>query len=137
MTCMKHSGNVKMKDNLFEEEITRLKQWVHDLQSGMYINCVYCGHRYGPVLTTPMTKADILKEHISQCPEHPMSRLVGEIKKLEAECAKAMATESEFNCPINDGLFGCNAAEVYPVLCHLYRVATGKEPGDPYERFGD
>ena len=23
----------------------QLKQWVSDCQSGMYINCVYCGHR--------------------------------------------------------------------------------------------
>ncbi|HEC62245.1 MAG TPA: hypothetical protein ENI27_08330, partial [bacterium] len=29
-----------------EAEVKQLKQWVHDLQSGMYINCVYCGHRY-------------------------------------------------------------------------------------------
>ena len=30
------------------QENKRLEQWVNDLQSGMYINCVYCGHRYGP-----------------------------------------------------------------------------------------
>ena len=34
-------------------EIERLKVWVDDLQSGMYVNCVYCGHRYGPGETTP------------------------------------------------------------------------------------
>ena len=28
-----------------DEEIERLKNWVNDLQAGMYINCVYCGHR--------------------------------------------------------------------------------------------
>jgi hypothetical protein len=27
------------------EELTGAKQWVDDLQSDMYINCVYCGHR--------------------------------------------------------------------------------------------
>lgn len=27
-------------------EIKRLRDWMNDLQSGMYINCVYCGHRY-------------------------------------------------------------------------------------------
>ena len=57
------------------EEITRLRQWVADLQSGMYINCVYCGHRYGPGETTPMSMADALKAHVERCPEHPMAKL--------------------------------------------------------------
>ena len=56
-------------------ERDRLKAWVDDLQSGMYVNCVYCGHRYGPGETTPVSMADALKEHIEQCSEHPMSRL--------------------------------------------------------------
>jgi len=51
-----------------------LKQWVADLHSGMYINCVYCGHRYGPTSEVPATKADMLKRHISKCPEHPLSK---------------------------------------------------------------
>ena len=57
-------------------ENERLKQWISDLQSGMYINCVYCGHRYGPKM------ADILKEHIEKCPEHPMSHLKAEYDRL-------------------------------------------------------
>ncbi len=56
-------------------EIERLNAWVDDLQSGMYVNCVYCGHRYGPGETTPVSMADALKVHISQCPEHPMSAM--------------------------------------------------------------
>ena len=56
-------------------EIERLRQWVNDLQSGMYINCVYCGHRYGPRDEVPATMTDVLKEHIEQCPEHPCSEL--------------------------------------------------------------
>ena len=64
-------------------------------------------------------------------------QLIQEIKKLEAECAEAMAIESEFNCPVDGGLSGCNASEVYPVLYHLYKIAIGEEPGDPYKRFGD
>lgn len=57
-------------------EIERLKAWVADLQSGLYVNCVYCGHRYGPGETTPVAMADALKAHIARCPEHPMSELV-------------------------------------------------------------
>ena len=64
-------------------EIKRLQQWVNDLQSGMYINCVYCGHRYGPERDTPVSMADILKEHIEQCPKHPMSALKQENQQLK------------------------------------------------------
>lgn len=57
-----------------ELENNRLKQWISDLQSGMYVNCVYCGHRYGPAKDTPVAMADILKKHIEECPEHPLSK---------------------------------------------------------------
>lgn len=55
------------------EEIGRLKQWVADLQAGTFITCVYCGHRYGPDDEVPAAMADVLKEHIQQCAEHPMA----------------------------------------------------------------
>lgn len=55
--------------------LLRLRQWVSDLQSGMRINCVYCGHDYGPKHSTPYTKAEILRQHIAACPEHPMNKL--------------------------------------------------------------
>ena len=64
------------------DEIERLQQWVHDCQAGMYINCVYCGHRYGPNDKVPATMADVLKEHIEQCPQHPMSALKKEVERL-------------------------------------------------------
>lgn len=71
------------------EQIKRLKaeladqrRWVADLQSGMWINCVYCGHRYGPRESTAPaihgaseTMADALRKHIETCPKHPMSAL--------------------------------------------------------------
>jgi len=65
-------------------ELAELKQWIKDLQSGMYVNCVYCGHRYGPKETTPVSMADALKEHIEQCPKHPMSALKARAEKAEA-----------------------------------------------------
>ena len=58
-----------------KEENERLVKWVDDLQSGMYINCVYCGHRYGPKDKVPCTMANALKQHIEQCPKPPMSAL--------------------------------------------------------------
>lgn len=62
--------------DLLGDDNASLRAWINDLQAGMYINCVYCGHRYGPetnVLASSMT--DVLKAHIEQCPEHPMSHL--------------------------------------------------------------
>ena len=63
-------------------EVRRLQQHVHDLQSGMFINCVYCGHRYGPKDEVPCTMADALKEHVERCPKHPMSALRAERDRL-------------------------------------------------------
>lgn len=70
----------------FKAERDKLEVWVNDLHSGMYINCVYCGHRYGPEDEVPATMADALKEHIEQCPKHPMSALKAERDKLRRVC---------------------------------------------------
>ena len=56
-------------------ENKRLEDWINDLQAGMYINCVYCGHRYGPDTEVPPTMTDVLKKHIEQCPKHPLAIL--------------------------------------------------------------
>lgn len=88
------------------DEIERLQQWVHDCQAGMYINCVYCGHRYGPNDKVPATMADVLKEHIEQCPQHPMSALKKEVERLRANegtCQKA-SFRSFCGIPINGSL---------------------------------
>lgn len=58
-----------------EARIHELEQWVADLQSGMYVNCVYCGYRYGPNPETSTSLADVLKAHVQQCPKHPMAAL--------------------------------------------------------------
>jgi hypothetical protein len=57
-----------------QREIDDLKHWVADLQGGMYLNCVYCGHRYGPSKENPPPEA--LKQHILSCPKHPLARLL-------------------------------------------------------------
>jgi hypothetical protein len=56
-----------------EAEMERLQNWVNDLQKGKTINCVYCGHQYGPSKDTPVAMADVLKAHIAICPKHPLS----------------------------------------------------------------
>ncbi len=63
-----------------QREIFNLQHWVNDCQSGMYINCVYCGHRYGPKDEVPDSMAEVLKRHIEQCPKHPMSALKKELE---------------------------------------------------------
>ncbi len=69
--------------DLLLADIDRFQQWVNDLQAGCYINCVYCGHRYGPDDEVPASMADVLKEHIEQCPEHPLSHAKARIEELE------------------------------------------------------
>jgi len=67
------------------KKIEQLKSWINDLQAGMYINCVYCGHRYGPDDKVPASMADVLKEHIEQCPKHPLFEANQEIERLKEE----------------------------------------------------
>lgn len=86
-----------------DQELARYKQWVSDLQSKMYVNCIYCGHRYGPVQDTPVALADVLKQHIEQCPSHPMSQL----KVRNAELAKML--EAALHC-VRSYQFGNAAA---------------------------
>ena len=64
------------------DEVERQEKWIDDLQAGMYINCVYCGHRYGPDDEVPASMAEVLKEHVEQCPKHPMSVLKEENARL-------------------------------------------------------
>jgi hypothetical protein len=79
-------------DKLMEENKC-LEAWIDDLQSGMYINCVYCGHRYGPN-SGPNTKdfnitmRKALEQHISECPKHPLSAAKAEIRKYREALTK-------------------------------------------------
>lgn len=63
-----------------ETENKRLEAWIDDLQSGLYINCVYCGHRYPP--GSPAIRSKTLYNHIKQCPKHPLSKAEEENKRL-------------------------------------------------------
>lgn len=65
-----------------EANVATLKKWVNDLHSGMYINCVYCGHRYGPRKNTPVAMSEVLKKHIRRCPDHPLSQATDDIEYL-------------------------------------------------------
>ncbi len=68
------------------EENKRLEAWIDDLQSGMWINCVYCGHRYGPNKGNHLvTMRKALETHIAECPKHPLAMARNRIKALEAE----------------------------------------------------
>ena len=85
-------------------ENERLERFVNDLQAGLYINCVYCGHRYGPDdehaatlvedgATPSMQEA--LKAHIEQCPKHPMAAITAELARLREENDEARAELDE------------------------------------------
>jgi plasmid maintenance system antidote protein VapI len=78
--------DLQRKSVELHSHILELQQWINDLQAGCYINCVYCGHRYGPNDEVPGSMADVLKEHIEKCPKHPMSIL----RKQNAELVRDM-----------------------------------------------
>ena len=85
-------GNIKKRTKYitqqrqsYEQRIKDLDKWVSDLQSGMYVNCVYCGHQYGQKEGTPISMADVLKIHIEKCSSHPLSKATVQIKTLTAE----------------------------------------------------
>ena len=73
-------------------ENERLQQWVNDLQAGMYINCVYCGHQYGPDDEVPATMAEVLKEHIAVCPKHPLAEARAKNERLREAARKVLET---------------------------------------------
>ena len=99
-----------------QREIARLEKWISELQSGMYINCVYCGHRYGPDPGTPVVMADVLKEHIEKCPKHPLSEARREIAALEKT-----ATEQD-NCILHF------QARVAALKAEIEKLKFGREP---------
>ncbi len=86
-----HDAQLALDNATLLDKVARLEAWVSDLQSGMYVNCVYCGHRYGPGETTPVSMADALKAHIETCPQHPMS----DLKKQVAHDAAWMKVATE------------------------------------------
>lgn len=69
----------------YKAEIVRLSEWVMDLQSSFYVNCVYCGYRYGPNHSTKVAQADVLKDHIENCEHHPLSKLKLKFNELLKE----------------------------------------------------
>ena len=60
-----------------------MEKWIDDLQSKMSVNCGYCGRKYGPISETSISMADILKNHIEECDEHPMSKLKKKYEELK------------------------------------------------------
>ena len=99
-------------------ENERLESWVSDLQSGMYVNCVYCGHRYGPGETTPVSMADALKAHVEQCPQHPMSALKAEVDRWVGHYAALLITGLEIESAHKElrQAVATYIASVYPSL---------------------
>ena len=74
------------------EENKRLESWIDDLQSGMFINCVYCGHRYGPDDKNHLvTMRKALEEHIAVCPKHPLSKAHASLSEKDREIADLKA----------------------------------------------
>lgn len=123
-----------------KQEIVRLEKWVSDLQSDTFVNCVYCGHCYGPNSTTPVSMAHELKAHIEKCPKHPMSELKKENDLLKAQLAgrsdgdsvpsgiaprvELLLTVTTIDTLLNAGHAGIGDPE-FGFLCHQAKQAIG------------
>jgi hypothetical protein len=118
-------------------EIRRLRQWVHDLQAGMYINCVYCGHRYGPDDQVPATMAQALKEHVERCPEHPMAALREERDRLrtamedEGSWLSSLLPSTTLGASVRQSTrpSGSDVEDAGPPLTPAGRFSTIAKPG--------
>jgi len=71
----------------------------------MYINCVYCGHRYGPQDKVPGSMAFTLKEHVKKCPKHPMAILYAVCEQLRDDTSLPY----KWQIPIKEALEQVNA----------------------------
>ena len=119
-------GLIESIDDL-QKEIGRYQQWVNDLQSGMHINCVYCGHRYGPCEETPVSMAEVLKEHIEQCPKHPLSAM----KQRAEELAGLLGEVVSFSVSWKGGGYAPHERERrWPKLIKRIRDALRGEEGE-------
>ena len=86
-----HKKTIALQEIKIERMLQQLddyRKWVDDLQSGMYVNCVYCGHRYGPADEVPGSMAEALRQHIEACPKHPMSKLKMDFEEACKELEK-------------------------------------------------
>lgn len=86
LVILEHLGEIRR----LQAELTNALWWVDELQSGMYINCVYCGYRYGPSPDTPIAMSEVLKQHVEVCPKHPASALKQQLAKANADIADAI-----------------------------------------------
>lgn len=131
-----------------QKDLERYKQWIKDLQSGMYVNCVYCGHRYGPEDKIPVSMADALKQHIEQCPEHPLTQYKRALNEVCTDLAcddQCPNSEPDFipwpeclNCLGNIGEIHQNTERdiKYWERYYLNKAIAGLEPerGDMLEK---
>lgn len=77
-----------------DDVLDKVRQYVSDLQSKMYINCVYCGHRYGPVGSGDIAM-DVLHAHVIRCVAHPMSAMRIKYFRLLEKVAQLLDVERE------------------------------------------
>lgn len=75
-------------------ELNSLRKWIADLQTGLYINCVYCGHRYGP--NEVEVPADALRRHVAECPAHPMAQLVAVCRTVVSDIEQTARARGSF-----------------------------------------
>ena len=119
------------------DALDNAERWVADLQSGMFINCVYCGHRYGPKGTTAATlkesgcktMAEALTQHIENCPSHPLSAMKARVAALETELkeVKHLAYLEDFRSKSGGGVGRTIIRDKKNHAIKLFAVVAGED----------
>lgn len=75
----------------------RLQKWVKKYQPHFFAKCSLCGHPYWPVNDVPDNPTELLKDHIENCPEHPMSALKRKNEQIMEWCYRALVALARRN----------------------------------------
>jgi hypothetical protein len=86
---------LRQENEALRAQAESLRRWVSDLQSGMYINCVYCGHRYGPADSVQPSMQEILHQHVRVCPKHPLARALEDMDTIRRMVAEVNGDDPE------------------------------------------
>lgn len=117
-------------------ENERLEHWVDDLQDGGWVNCVYCGQRYGErdeQLQVHQTMREALAEHVESCPKHPMAKLKAERDKLKAELERLRRQVRKANVAISKHLSTGHGDDLLDATVAIAAALGQRKEGDGQE----
>lgn len=115
---------VEQLEKKLKSEILRYDAWIEDILSEKYVNCAYCGHRYGK--ENDSANMEAVRKHVENCSKHPMAK-----EKERADKAEALARELVELLKEADNLIGLASYLISDI--NLYTI--GNVYSEDYEEF--